>query len=516
MRISHILALLLAMTSLVIAQVPATMPAAAPVATTQPQPTPAAVIELSGTVDNYNRASLIKKFERARAAGAKTVILDIDSYGGLVTAGLEISQFIKQQDDIHTIAFVGKKAISAGIMIALAADELVMAPSAMIGDSAPIAIRPDGGMEAMPVAERAKSESPILADFYDSAIRNGYDPLLAEAMVSVGRTVYWVQNSAGERKFVDDKQFAELSKDGWTPVPGVKSPVDSADTLLTVTTDDAFKLGLAKAIFPSIDALAMSRNLTIVETFRPGFGEYIVQWLGSDLVRGLLFMLFSVSLYSALHVPGHGAPEAIATICLATFLVVPLMTGYAQWWEVLAVVIGLALIALEIFVIPGFGIPGITGIVLLLYGLFMTFVPMEPGKGPISWPSMAGTWAAVQSGLVVIVCGIIASILLTMWLRRYLPKLPYFNKLILTDVAGGAGVMGTNPTLGFETTAWPAVGSTGRALSDLRPGGTAKFMDDAVGAERIADVVSDSGFVSAGSSIVVREVSGNRVLVRVV
>jgi len=504
-------------TAVAVSQTPE--PASMPTSTTRPATTqsvavPTVVIELSGMVDEYNRAALFKRFVEARKLGAKTIILDVNTYGGAVTSGLEISQFIKQQSDLHTIAFVDKKAISAGIMIALAANELVMAPGAMIGDSAPIAIRPDGSMDAMPVAERAKTESPILADFYDSAMRNGYDPLLAEAMVSVGRTVYWVEKS-GERKFVDEKQYPELKKEGWTDVPGMKSPVDAADTLLTVTTSDAEKLGLAKAVYPTIDALAEARNLTILTSLRPAAGEHIVQWLSSGFIRGLLLTLFSISMYSALHVPGHGAPEAIATISLGTFLVVPMLTGYAQWWEVVAVVLGLALIALEVFVIPGFGIPGITGIVLVLYGLFMSFVPLEPGRFPISIPTLEGTWQAFRTGLIVITSGVVASIALTLWLRRTLPNLPYFNKLILSDIAGGAGVMGTNPTLGVdEATAWPAVGTIGRAMSDLRPGGTAKFMDNAVGADRIANVVSDSGFVSAGASIVVREVSGNRVLVR--
>lgn len=487
-------------------------------ATTTPSsaaPTPTVVIQLSGTVDDFNRDALKKRFADARELGATTVILDVDTYGGAVSSALDISRFIKQQKDLRTIAFVGEKAISAGIMIAMSADELVMAPGAMIGDSAPIAVHPRGGLQPLPAAERAKLESPILADFYDSALRNGYDPLLAEAMVSVGKSVYWVQGPTGERKFVDAMAYEKLKTENWTDVPGVPVPVDSTETLLTVGTDLAAKLGLAKSVHNSIDDLAASRNLKVMATLEPLLSERVVLLLGSDIFRGLLLTGFSLALYAALHTPGHGAPEAIALTCLGALVGVPILTGYAQWWEIVAILLGLALVATEIFVIPGFGVSGISGILLVVCGLLLTFVPLEPGRGPVSLPSMPATWAAVQSGLTVIVVALVASIGLSFWMRKYLPQMPIFRRLILTEVAGGAGVMGTNPTLGNDEAAtWPPVGATGRASTDLLPGGSAKFMDDAVGAERSANVVSDSGFIAAGAMVVVREVGGNRVVVR--
>src|SRR5580765_1280808 len=93
------------------------------------QPSKAVVIVLSGTIDDYNKAALMQRFEQARKLGADTIILQIDTYGGLVTAGLDISQFLKRQDDLHVIAFVHETAISAGAMMALACNELVMEPN---------------------------------------------------------------------------------------------------------------------------------------------------------------------------------------------------------------------------------------------------------------------------------------------------------------------------------------------------------------------------------------------------
>ena len=499
---------------------PNPLPATAPVEpSTSAAATPAALITLEGVIDDYSRDALFKRFAHARKLGAKVVILKLNTPGGLVTAGLDISRFLKRQDDLHVVAFVDEKAYSAGIMIGLAADELVMAPGSYVGDSAPIVMSSDGGLQKLEGAERAKAESPILADFHDSAIKNGYDTLLAEAMVSYGRVVHWVERDAGpesssatpERRFVNAEQFARLTQEGWREVaePGVPRPIDGSDTLLTVSADVARKIGLAKSITATPEALAAERGYAIVANLAPGTGEKFVSLLGSAAARGILLTIFLMSLYVALHTPGAGGAEAVAMIALGLLVGVPLLTGYAQWWEIVAILIGLCLIALELFVIPGFGIAGITGIALLLGGLVMTFVGNAPGL-PGTW-RLPQVWAGVQNGLLVVVIAFAASGLLALWLRRYLPKLPYLNRLVLAGPEGAGGAVPGRLTP-EPADAWPFTGTVGRAVSDLRPGGSAEFpyADD----RRITAVVSDSGFVPAGTRLAVREVRGNRVVVR--
>jgi membrane-bound serine protease (ClpP class) len=480
---------------------PATAPATAPANATT------VIIRLQGEIDDFNRDALFRRFKEARRLGAKTVILDVNTYGGLVTAGLEISRFLKQQDDVHVVAFIGEKAISAGAMIALAADEIVMAPSAMIGDSAPISVGSGGGMVPMGDAERAKAESPILEDFYESAVKNGYDPQLAQAMVQVGRTVHWVENTDGKRRFVNAEQYKQLTGDGWKPVEGVRDPIDAGNTLLTVTTDLAVKLGLARGTAPSAEALASERGLTIAATLVPTGGERLIGWLDNGIVRFVLMLVFMQSLYAALHAPGHGFPEVLALSSLGILVGIPMLTGYAQWWEVLAIILGLVLIALELFVIPGFGVTGISGIALFLFGLTMTFVGSEPSGLPGILPSMNGTWDALRQALFIVTGGMACSLMLWFWLNRFLPKMPYFNKLILSGVAGGATM---TSSVGAPDDVGPAVGDAALALTDLRPSGSARL--ETTGG--VTAVISDSGFVKAGARLVVREVSGNRIVVR--
>jgi membrane-bound serine protease (ClpP class) len=489
-------------------------PATAPAAKRPSQQ--AAVVELSGTIDNFSRDSLVRRFDRARQIGADTVIVEINTYGGLASAGLDISRFLKRQDDLHTIALVNDNALSAGAMIALACDEIVMAPGAQLGDCAPIAMTARGEIETLGSAERAKAESPILADFYDSAVRNGYDPLLAQSMVSVGRVVHWMENSAGERRFVDAKGYEKLMAEGdWKPVSGLRDPIDTGEDLLTVNTDLAIRLGLASGTATSASQLARDRGLSLIATFAPTTAEYAVRLLTSTAARSVLVILFMLALYMAFAHPGHGLAEAASFVALALLVGMPLLTGHAQLWEILLIVIGLGLLCIEIFLIPGFGFTGVTGILLIIFGLVMTFVGDEPASIPGVMPALAGTWQAIFRGLVIVVVGLACSLLLWVWLQRYLPKLPYVNRLILSATAGGnATVIDTGIPGAIEVVAWPTVGAVGAAVTDLRPGGTAQFLDEGINESRTTDVVSDSGFVAKGAKVVVREVHGNRVVVR--
>jgi membrane-bound serine protease (ClpP class) len=501
------------------AQFPSTLPDGK-----RAETTPAAVVALEGPIDNYNRDNFIKRFNKAKATGAKTIIIDLDTYGGLVTAGLDLSRFLKSQSDVRTIAFVGSnsKAISAGAMIALACNEIIMAPGALLGDCAPIAMDPAGGIETLGDAERAKSESPILADFRDSAQRNGYDPLLVTSMVSTKIAVHWVQGPGGsaQRRFVDAKEFEQLTKEGWTTVkePGVPNPIDADNTLLTVHSEEAAKLGLAKQR-PNIDAVTKANNLNLVGVFNPHWGDNIIEWLGHPLIRMLLIMLFSTSLWAALHAPGHGFAEVLAMIALALLVGVPLLTGYAQWWEIIVIVIGVALLALELFVLPGFGVPGILGIICILFGLIMTFVGQEPSspKDPHVLPTLTGTWTSLKHGLAYVVAAMAGSLLMAVWLRRYLPRVPYFNRLILTTISGdihSADNSATAPIQQIGDRFVPAIGAFADAVTDLRPGGSASFYDPAIADVRVLSVISAAGYIKRGAKLVVLENTDNRIMVR--
>jgi len=479
--------------------------AATTTATTRPHG-PAVVVLLRGMIDDYSRVMLQKRFEEARKTGARTIILELNSPGGAVDASQEISRFIKNQKDLYVIAFVNPYALSGGAMVAVAANEIVMAPGAMMGASSVIAQDQQGQIQNLPKDVREKFQSPIIEEYLDSA-KGKYDPLLVRAMVESEIVVHWMQSPGGQRRFVDEKEYLALKKEGWVPVPGMDDPVDSGTTLLTVKSERAIKLGLASAEATSAAELAQQRGLLLAARLEPTFGDQVIQWLNHPYLRWFLLTIFMTSLYAALHAPGHGFAEVLAVVTLTALVGVPMLTGYAQWWEVVMILLGIILLALEVFVIPGFGIAGISGIVLVLAGIIFTFVPAEPASFPGVLPRLPGTWALLRKALTIVTLSMLCSLLLSLWLRRFLPSLPYFNRLILST-PGQATVGGPIA----PDAVWPPLGAAGRAVTDLRPGGSAEFADGAQ--TRVVSVVADSGFVPRGSTVVVRQVEGAHVVVR--
>lgn len=320
----------------------------------------------------------------------------------------------------------------------------------------------------MPPTERAKAESPVLADFLESARKNGYDPLLAEAMVRVDTPLHLLRNEHGDQRVVGDKESAPLLASGWKPAVGVQDPINPPGTLLTVGPDLAVQLGLAKAISPSPEALAGERGYNIVADLSPGPGERLVELLASTPARFLLILIFLQSLYIVLHAPGHGAAEAVAVVAFAVLVGVPLATGYAQWWEILVVLLGLALCAFEVLVFPGHGVSLAVGGLMVIFGLVMTFAGPVPGQ-PSFLPANPAAWHGVERGLVSVLGALFCSVILSIWMRKYLPKLPYFNRLILTATSGTA--IRQTPAYQKNESAldtWPFVGTVGVATSGLR------------------------------------------------
>jgi membrane-bound serine protease (ClpP class) len=477
------------------------------------QPHRAAVVGLTGEVDDFTRADLERQFHDAEASGADTIILDINTYGGQVTAAMDISRFIKGQTSVHTIAYVDDKAISAGSMIAVACDEIVMRPSSTLGDCAPIQVGADG-VDPVPPTERAKFDSPVLAEFEDSARKNGYSIDVVDAFVVVDHPLYLV--ASGERNgkpiatAVVKDHYDALLKQGQVPYPGIAQPYMPANRLLTVDPQQAQMLGLSRGTAETAAAIAKDRGYTIVADYSPGVADAVVRTLITPEARFVTLVVFMLALYISLHAPGHGAAEALAIVALAVLVGVPLLTGYAQWWEVAMILVGLGLCAFEILVFPGHGVSLVVGSVMMVFGFIATFIGRVPAGSPL-WHSIV---PGVQTGIVVVVGALAASMSASLYLRKFLPQMPFFKGFILTATSGGAATAaGDDLPTRNSNDAWPLVGTVGTALTDLHPGGSVQFP---FGADnRQASVVSASGFVSAGARVVVQEARGNRVVVRV-
>jgi membrane-bound serine protease (ClpP class) len=514
---------LLAILVIVVASAGLALAQAQPTTTTTPSTSAsslrsAAVLDIHDEINDYSARTFEKRLASAKAAGAETIILHLRTPGGSVGAALQMSRLLRSQPkSIRTIAYVHEYAYSAGSMIAMACDEIWMEPGSVIGDCAPIIVGNDG-LQKVEGAERAKMESPIIADFEQSAERNHYDPLLVRSFVQYQIVVRYMQGPQGQKRFVEQAEYEQLLKDGWKSVEGVRNPVDDATTLLTISDSTAEKIGISRGTVASLDALVQAQGLSVLTHYEKTTGESIILFLNGGILRGILTLIFMASLYSAFSHPGTGMPEVAALVSGCVLFGVPLMTGYAGWVEIVLIIVGIALLAMELFVIPGFGVTGIAGIVLLLLGLVLTFVPSEapglPGGHPTILPQMQQTRDALAEGFIVVSIGAVASILLWLWLARYLPKIPYMNRLVLTTTVGQTPEPDSDAGRDAMESAWPNIGAAGVAATDLRPGGVGRFFDPIVNDHRNADVICDKGFVRAGTDIVVREREGPRIYVR--
>lgn len=488
------------------------------------QPRQGVVIPIKGMINDVLTRSIERRLDEARAAGVDLVVFEMDTPGGLVTSALDISKLIKKLPDegVRTVAWVNDQAYSAGALISVAAQRILMSSSSSIGDCAPIMVSPVGGMEQLGEAERAKAESPILQEFRDSAARNGYDAVLCRAMVSVGVEVWWLENAeTGEREFVDGERKKELIDDvepdkrewrlaetyvdsRYDKEVSVEQPVDREDALLTLSEGEALAYGFATAVAKDLEQVATQLGLAqTLERLEESGWEKFAMWLNSPLVRGILFVIMLLGAYIEFQSPGLIVPGVTALIALGIFLGAPYAAGLANIWTIVLLIIGLGLLAAEIFVLPGFGIAGVCGIILILVAFVGSFVPTEPGAPPFSWPRLEGTWDAIKTGIIVLSSSLIIAVIGIGLLARYLPSLPFGRGLVL---GGAEGVALSSVPRPQRTTV--EVGDIGVVTGDLRPGGQARF------GQRVVDVHSQGEYVEAGRRVQVLEFDGLRIVVR--
>lgn len=471
-----------------------------------------AVIPCKDLIDDGLYESITRRTGLAVEAGADYVVYEIDTYGGLVQAADDIGTYFIHEaaKDVHTVAYVSKKAISAGALISVSCQDIVMKENTTIGDCAPITM--GGTLEGV---EREKAESFIRAAFVRAAEANGYPVALLKAMVSMQIKVYRVKNlSTGEFEFFEDDH---LPDDPNEYDLADKEVVVDEDEILTLTASQALKYDVARTVVEDrqgvFDFLAERDGVEFIgepAVLEPNWSEQMVRWLNSPAVLSILFMLGLLGVYVELNTPGLGLPGLVAVICFAIIFGSKYLVGMANYIEVLLFAAGVLLILVEIFVIPGFGIAGLLGIACLLAGLFGILVWNPPDEIP--WPTTEFDWQVFTNGALALSGGFAGFVVLAWLLSRYIPRMQFFSGLILAPSAAKAGdeyeVSFTAPP--EESVERPPVnvGDVGVVLSPLRPAGTARF------GSAVVDVVSEAAFLSTGAKVKVVDIHGNRVVVR--
>lgn len=472
------------------------------------------VVPVRGAINKLTYDFVNRSLKEAEASGAEVFVLDMHTPGGLVDSALDICAALKSSK-LRTVCWVHTDAISAGAMIALACDEIVVSDHSSLGDCAPIMVGPQGVVD---VGEeyQAKIESRILAEFRDSSVTRGYPLALCMAMVRLGPAVYKItRNDPQQTLYVDSTELRGYGlKDASTPNDnGESDPMDQgwvierkvlgADELLTLIADEALEYGFAKARVSSEEDLASYLAVSPGDyvRVRMNTSERVVEFLTSPLVRGLLLMVLVLTFYAEMQAPGLGVMGATAAACLLVLLGAPYLTGMTNLVEIGIILLGFVLLAVEVFLLPGFGVAGVLGLIAIAVGLVLTFVPPESGPG--WWPALQGTWDAALLGLTVVVASLSLSIVGIGLLTRYFGAIPALRKL---EVAPPTLVSLQGQPMIFEGHAIH-IGDEGVVTSILRPVGRAEFGPVTV------DVLTRGEMITPGNRIRVVESQGNRIVV---
>jgi membrane-bound serine protease (ClpP class) len=412
------------------------------------------VAPVDGIIDLGLAPFIQRVIDEATSAGAAAVILEINTFGGRVDAAVQIRDALLNSR-VRTVAFVNRRAISAGALISLAAETIVMSSGGTIGAATPVQ---GGGAEAQPVSE--KSVSYVRKEFGATAESRKRPVLIAEAMVDTDVAI---------------KGLIEKGK------------------LLTLTTEEALKHKVADLRADTLDDALAKLGLGGAELRRatPNWAENLVRFLTNPVFSSLLITIAMVGIIVELRTPGFGIPGALGVGSLGLFFWGHWLVQLAGWEELMLVAAGVILLALELLVVPGFGIVGILGIIAIVASLVLS------STGP------GATTAFIVQAATRVVMSVLVAMLASFVLLRLLPRLPFGRRLILERGLASAEGYASAPESDARL-----LGRRGRTASALRPAGIAE-----IDGQRV-DVVSEGELLDAGQPIEVIRVDGNRIVVR--
>lgn len=445
----------------------------------------------------------------AEEANADAIVFDVDTPGGRVDSAVNVIRSI-QDTQVPTIAFVNRQAISAGAMISIACNQIVMTSGGTIGDSAPVNIQ---GQE---VGEKAISY--IQGTIRATAERENRNPDIAEAMVDKelilvkltdGQIIkllpeeYVSREEAGEEmeilcaqgklltlstKQALEYNFADAQAETITKLLAQYQIVEVAGTKLPLT-EEGIERSQREYGFSDVTPLKTLEGARIVAV-EATLADRAVFFLTNPLISSLLFSLGLLGIFIEIRTPGFGIPGFLGLLCVGLFFGGHMLTKIGAEWAFLLFLIGVGLIALEIFVIPGFGIAGILGITLMLGSVFFVFDKAYEFQTAVMWLSISVILSA-------------ALIILAVWL---LPETQLFRSFALSTVMDAdMGYHSSSPE-NFQD----YIGKSGTALTPLRPAGTARIQNKRV------DVVTAGDFIPQNSDVKVIEVEGSKVFVEAV
>lgn len=468
-------------------------------------------IVLKGPVNGEMKERVKRRIRQALGEKANVLVLELACGGGESEAAYDLALFLTElndnrRDPVETIAFVTGRARDTAAFLAFACNKIVMQRE-IKQNGQPVqegAIL--GGFDRY-LVEHPEKEATLRRNLADIAEKKHYPRILAEGMLDRELRIYAVKSTKEEsaRKYMSK---AELDADQqgeqrWQSVGVIKPPNDKeGNNYLTLTADQAREIGVAREVVNNFEELCELEgvNAADVRTADSDWLDGLVDFLRDFRTSVVLVMIGITCLILELKMPGVGLPGIISAVCfLLFFWSHSQVSGQIVWLAFLLFLLGLVLLGLEIFVIPGFGVTGISGIILVLGSIGLVAYG--------HWPRSNEEWVGYGQALSPFTISIVGAIGLAFLLARYLPHIPYANRLMLKP-QGEAEEIGEETADSIQPEMAALLGAIGVAATPLRPAGKVQFGDDFV------DVVAEGSYVLPGARVQVVEIEGNRVVVK--
>jgi membrane-bound serine protease (ClpP class) len=461
---------------------------------------------LSGEIDGGVRESLGRIVRDVRRKKGNMLFLTIAATGGDLSAARGIADDLRDaqtgEDPVVVVGFVPDGAPDAAAFVALGCTDLVMSKRK---DAADAGGEPgEATLGDFTASIKSNKEGTLEAhrrSFRDLAEKRNVPPVLVDGMFDRDLVILEVRqkDKATSRRLVTGAEYnADPGK--WAPAPRQVKPPGQ---YLKLTATLAEELGVARFTVDGRDPAAVYGLYGLdpgkVRDVSPHWIDRFAEFLRNPAVTVLLVVIGFTGLILELKVPGLTVPGIVAALCfILVFWSQSRFSGEMFVLALLLFILGLALVALEIFVLPGFGAPGIIGVLCMLGGLgLVTFERV---------PQTTDEWGLLGFKMVQYLFGVMGSGVLAFFIARFLPNVPYANRMMLAPPGDNPGT--AEPPLPGAAEAAGLLGAIGTANTPLRPAGVVRFAD------RFVDVVSDGGFIPAGTRVQVVAVEGTRIVVK--
>ncbi len=463
----------------------------------------AVMIPLHEDINPLSGALLKRKFNDAVDSGVDVIILDIHSPGGFTYVTFELMDMVLDADNVETVAFIERDAISGAALLSLACDKIIMLPDARLGDAGEIVMGADGAFRYT----EAKSRSALAQKVRDTARATGRPVTIAEKMVDKDMIVFAATDkNSDEIRYFSNKEWDSLvDADDW--VKGKPIREGGAEMFFIANGRRAVELGIATETIPSRDRLAETLNVREpIRVLERTWTDTMVYLLNTGFVTFLLIAIGLVALTIEFGAPGFGVGGLVSLLCFSLFFWSRFLGGTSGWLEVTLFIVGLIFIAAELFVIPGFGFAGVGGIALVLGSLVMA-------SRRFLIPENSEQLTSLGYDVLTVVGAFVGFLIALLLLSNYIGEIPGLSRLTLkppvamegATAAGAAERTGDALLPGWQRV---EVGDLGDTISPLRPGGKMQV------GEFTVDVVTEGDFVESGSRVKVVGKQGAKVVVR--